>query len=117
MQIPLQIGARNVELSPADEAHIRRRIRKLESLHDRLTGCRVLVDTSQERREGRAFVVHIDLTFPGGELVVKHQPEPVLTTAISEAFQAVARQLEDFKARRATRHSDKQPLNSPSRAR
>lgn len=104
MQIPLQVAARNVKLSLADDALIRRRARKLESLYGRITGCRVLIDTPQRRRrQGRDFVVHIDLTFPGGKLVVKRPTEPELTTAIQGAFQAAERQLEDFKERRATR--------------
>jgi ribosome-associated translation inhibitor RaiA len=104
MQIPLQIAARSVELSPSDRALIRRRTRKLESLHPRITACRVLVDTPQRRRrESRDFVVHIDLAFPGGRVVVKRQPEPALTTAIQEAFQAAERRLADFKTRRDAR--------------
>jgi ribosome-associated translation inhibitor RaiA len=103
MQIPLQIAARYEELSPSDEALIRRRAAKLETFYSRITGCRVLVESPQRRPHGREFVVHIDLTFPGGKLVVKRRPEPELTTAIHEAFQAAERQLEDFKERRATR--------------
>jgi ribosomal subunit interface protein len=100
MQIPLQIAARNVDLSPAHTALIRRRAGKLESFYDRITACRVLVDAPQ-RREGRDFVVHVDLTFPGGELVVKHRPERELTAAIHQAFQAAERRLENYKERRA----------------
>jgi len=103
MQIPLQIAAPDVDLSPADKALIRRRATKLELFYPRITACRVLVDTPRRQRNAREFVVHIDLTFPGGELVVTRQPSPELTTAIQVAFQAAERQLEDFKERRAAR--------------
>jgi ribosomal subunit interface protein len=104
MQIPLQIATRNVEVAPADAALIRRRATKLESFNRRITACRVLVDAPQRRRRtGQDFVVHIDLTFPGGELVVKRRAEPELTTAIQGAFQAAERQLAEYKERRATR--------------
>ena len=101
MQIPLQIAARNLDLTTGDQNLIRRRAHKLESFHDRITACRVLVETPERRRrEGRAYVVHIDLTLPGGELVVKRRPKPELTAAIQGAFDAAARQLVALKERR-----------------
>ena len=55
MRLPLQITARDLELSPNVEQLIREETGKLESFYERLTGCRVLVVPSQvelPRNEG-----------------------------------------------------------------
>jgi ribosome-associated translation inhibitor RaiA/cold shock CspA family protein len=93
----LQISARNLEISPAIEAAIRDAAARLASFYSRIMACRVLVETSHRRRhEGAYYNVRIDLTLPGGELVVKRQPETDLLTAVQGAFAAAQRQVEDY---------------------
>jgi len=100
MLLPLQITTRNVTLTPATRALIRRRARKLESFYDRLTACEVLVETPhRHQRAGRRYNVRIHLTLPAGELVVRRQPETQLAAAIQRAFEAAQRRLEDYARR------------------
>ena len=75
MQVPLQITFRNMESSPLAEQWIRAAADKLENLYGRIMGCRVAVEVPhRHRRKGSAYHVRIDLTLPGGEIVVKRQP-------------------------------------------
>jgi cold shock CspA family protein len=118
MQLPLQIAVRNLELSASLEEDIRRHATKLEAFHDRIMACRVLVETPHRHlRAGARFNVRIDLTLPGGEVVIKRQPERDLTTAIQEAFDAAQRRVEDYARvqRGATKVLDRQDRARVSR--
>ena len=102
MQLPLQITFRNMESSPAIEAKIRERAAKLDQYWDRITSCRVVVETPhRHRHRGKLYHVRIDLTVPNGELVVgrmpaqRHAHEDVYA-AIRDAFNAARRRLEDY---------------------
>ena len=101
MQTPVQITFRGMDTSPAVEARIRDKVRKLETFHDRITSCRVVVEAPHRRHQkGKLFLVSIDVTVPGGELVVNtgkrfnHSHEDVYV-ALRDAFNAIRRQLED----------------------
>lgn len=102
MQLPLQITFRNVEPSEAIEARIRKEAKRLERFYDRIMGCRVVVELPHKHHhKGNLYHVRIDLTVPGGELVVnrepaQHQAYRDLYVAIRDAFDAVQRQLEDY---------------------
>jgi ribosome-associated translation inhibitor RaiA len=75
MQLPVQITFRNVPRSEQLEELIRTRAAKLDRYHARLTGCHVLVEVPHRHRHERPpFHVRIDLTVPGGEILVNHQP-------------------------------------------
>jgi len=102
VEVPVQITFRGMETSEAVEARIREKVAKLESFHDRITSCRVVVEAPHRRHQkGRLYSVSIDLTVPGGELVVNnekrfdHSHEDVYV-AIRDAFGAMRRRLEDF---------------------
>ena len=43
MQVPVEIAFHNMESSPWAEQEIRKRIKKLEKIYDRLISCRVRV--------------------------------------------------------------------------
>ena len=100
MQLPLQISARGVELGSATESLIRQHAEKLDRYYDRIMGVRVMVEGPQ-RQMGEPIVhnVHIDITIPGGEVVVKRQAHPELQTAIQRAFDAARRRLQDYARR------------------
>ena len=106
MQIPLQITFHGMERSDAIEAKIREKAAKLDRFHSRLTSCRVVVEVPhRHHHKGKLFSVRIDMTVPGGELVVNrdssdHSHEDVYV-AIRDAFNAAIRQLEDH----ARKHS------------
>ena len=102
MRLPLQITARDLELSPNVERLVREEAEKLGSFYERLTGCRVLVETAHRYPTGERvhYNVRIDLTVPGTELVIQRQPHPDLWTAIQRAFDAARRRLQDRARRR-----------------
>ncbi|MGH9854357.1 MAG: cold shock domain-containing protein, partial [Blastocatellia bacterium] len=82
--------------------------------------CRVMVEMPhQHRQRGKRFHIRIDLTLPGGEIVVKHEPSlhgsiqqietekrrkgqeiaaphKDIYVAIRDAFKATRRQLQDY---------------------
>jgi cold shock CspA family protein len=102
MQIPLQITFRGMSPSVAVEAKIRERAAKLDRYYGRIMGCRVIVETPhRHHHQGKLFHVRVDLTVPGGELLVRREParhhayEDVFV-AVRDAFDAIQRQLEDY---------------------
>lgn len=101
MKIPLQITFRNMDPSDAMEAAIRKKVNKLEQFNDRITSCRVMVESDHARHhKGNLYHVRIDLTMPGAELVAGRQPSKNHAhedayVAIRDAFDAARRQLED----------------------
>ena len=56
MQIPLQITFRDMDPSPAIDERIRQQAVKLEQFHERISGCRVVVEASHRRhRKGNGL--------------------------------------------------------------
>jgi ribosome-associated translation inhibitor RaiA len=83
MEIPLQITFRNMAPSQAIEDNIREKVSKLESFYDRIMSCRVIVEAPhRHHRKGKAYEVRIDLTVPGGELVVNRAPKRLETAKL-----------------------------------
>jgi ribosomal subunit interface protein len=105
MQVPLQIAFNNVEGSEAVKGLIEEKVAWLERFYDRITGCRVVVEAPhQHHKHGSQYQVRIDLTVPGGEIVVNREPpgraEPQnLTVAIRDAFDIARRRLEEHARR------------------
>jgi ribosome-associated translation inhibitor RaiA len=124
MRLPLQVTFRNVQRSSEVEQWIEEEAAKLDQFYSRIMGCRVLVEMpSRHRRKGGLYHVRIDLTVPGGELVVKEQPSlpnairqtdqgrPAkrlevkaphkdMRQTINDAFNAMARRLQEHARRR-----------------
>ena len=129
MEIPLKITFRDMPPSKAIENNIRERAAKLESLHDGITGCRVNLEAPhRHHHKGKSYVVRIDITVPGGELVINRAPKRLKAArapnqelekdlaenhkpskhaahedayvAIRDAFNAAERKLKDFARRR-----------------
>jgi ribosomal subunit interface protein len=95
MQIPLHLSFHGLEHSDAIETRILERVSKLERLSERITSCRVAVETqSNQHHKGRNFEIRIDLVVPGNEIVATHADADIYV-AIRDAFNAVTRQLED----------------------
>jgi ribosomal subunit interface protein len=100
MEIPLQITARNLELTDAIRTDIQEKAEKLDRFYDRIMRCRVVVESPhRHHHEGKLYNVHIDITVPGAELVVKREPNEDLYVAIRDSFHAARRELEDFARR------------------
>lgn len=105
MQIPLSITFRHIEPSPALEQRIRQSVERLEHLYGRITGCDVVVEAPQHGpKKGGLFTVSINLRVPGHEIAVTgprprdHAHEDA-HVAVRDAFEAVARRLEDHARR------------------
>lgn len=137
-KFPLQITLRNGTVPPSAELWIRLEAAKLENFYSRIKGCRVEVGSPhRHHRQGSPYHVRIDLTVPGGELVIKHEPslrararqsgEPELKKhfeisaphkqlrqAIDDAFKAAGRRLQDYARRQ---RGDVKHLELPLRAR
>lgn len=97
MKLPLQITSRNVSLSEAAAEIIREKVAKLETFYDRIMACRVLVDAPhRHKHQGVFYNVRLDITVPGGEIVVKREPNEDLYVAIRDSFDAARRQLQSF---------------------
>lgn len=106
MQIPLQITFHGIDHSDAVETRVREKVGKLEQFFDRITGCKVAIEshhknTSNLHHKGDAYHVRIDLTVPGSELVVKRDSDEHedVYAALKGAFQALERQLKEYVAR------------------
>lgn len=77
MDKPVQITFRNIEPSPEVEAVIHERAAALTAYHPHIVGCRVLMDVPhRHQKHGRQVEVRIELSLPGEDLVVRHEPVP-----------------------------------------
>jgi ribosomal subunit interface protein len=100
--VPLvELAFRNMDASPAVEDRVHARIAKLAQFHDHLMACRVVIESRhRHHHKGNLYHVRIDLTIPGGELVVnrepgEHQAHEDVYVAVRDAFDAMTRQLQD----------------------
>jgi ribosomal subunit interface protein len=102
MRLTPQITLRNIAPSEAIDATIRNHIAKLDEFYDRIMGCRVMVEAPhRHHQQGNLYHVRIDLTVPGGELVIQrdppeHQAHEDCYVALRDAFERAERQLKDY---------------------
>lgn len=105
MQLPLQVTFRNMDPSVAIEAAIREKADKLDEFYERIMGCRVVIEAPhRHHHKGKLFHVRVDLTVPGGEIVVNREPSQHAAhedvyVAIRDAFGAARRKLQDYARR------------------
>ena len=96
MRTPLQINFRGMDVSPALEALIREKTAKLEQFHPNVTGCRVVVDKPHHHKaQGEHFIVSLDVSVPGSNIVANHSHHEDVHVALRDAFLAARRQLEE----------------------
>jgi cold shock CspA family protein len=141
MVLPTQITFRNMESSEHVKDWILSEAGKLETFYQPIMSCRVAVEVPhRHRRKGAAYGVRIDLTLPGGEIVVKRAPTLAhrlaqvkktavskqaeldaprknLRIAINQAFQAASRRLQEYaqKQRREVKRHEPAPVARVSR--
>ncbi len=97
MKLPLEISARDVRLNGDTEELIREKAAKLDRLYDQIIGCRVKVDMPhRSQRSGMMYNVRIDITVPGGELIVKREPDEDLHVAIVNSFETAQRRIKEY---------------------
>ncbi|HJY76435.1 MAG TPA: HPF/RaiA family ribosome-associated protein [Burkholderiales bacterium] len=93
----MQISLRGVAPSDALERAIREKAQKLEHFYDRITGCRVaLTLDAYHQRQARQFSVHVGVKVPGGAIEITREHDKSLYAALSNAFDAARRQLQDY---------------------
>jgi len=106
MKLPLQVTFKGMQPSTAIEQRVRQHVEKLERFHPRLMGCRVVVEAPhRHHHKGNVYRVRIDLTVPGGEIIVNRNGEynhahEDAHVAVRDAFAAAVRKLEDYARRR-----------------
>ena len=109
MDRPLELVFHNMKHSDELEALVRERMERLEHLYDHIIGCRVSLEVkNNSHRGGTVPEIHLELQVPGQLLVVRQDEnkarklhrEPDAQTSIRDAFDALAVQLRDYKARR-----------------
>ncbi len=105
----VQISFRNMNHSTAVESRIDEKLAKLRQLFAEISGCHVMVELQhRHQHQGKLYHVVLELTVPGGEIVVSrashddHSHEDVYV-AIRDAFEAARRQLEQHAGRRRTK--------------
>jgi ribosomal subunit interface protein len=102
----LQITFHGLEHSNAVERYVRARAAKLDRFDPRIIRCRVALEKPHRHAShGEHYRVRVDLTVPGGEIVVERLPESDhlyedLYAAIDAAFDDAGRRVEDFVRRR-----------------
>jgi ribosomal subunit interface protein len=102
MRVPLQVTFRHTDRSDAVEQRIRERAEKLDRIYDQIMTGRVVIDLpAQRHRKGKVFLVRIDLTVPGKELVVNRDPllnhaHEDVYVAVEDAFDAMERKLKEY---------------------
>lgn len=101
MQTALQLTFRHLDPSPAVTARVHKLVGHLERLHDRITGCHVVIEApAAHRSKGAPFDVKIDLLVPGGRITVRSERAEQAThadvyVALRDAFDAAKRALQD----------------------
>ncbi len=102
MKVPLQVTFRHMHGSDEVEERIRERAEKLDHIHNQIMTARVVVDLpAQRHKKGKMFLVRIDLTVPGRELVVNRDPllnhaHEDIIVAVDDAFDAMERILKEY---------------------
>jgi len=115
MNVDLKMTFRDVPSSPAVEAAVREKVDKLAQFYDRIMSCHVVVAASHpHHQKGTLYNVRIDLTVPGGELVVNREPGKSgahhdVYVSVRDAFDAARRRLQDYSRRRRGEIKSHQP--------
>lgn len=112
------ISWHHMDPSPAVEAVIHKRIDALERIHDRIVGCRVVVEAADKRKiTGREFEVHVHVSLPGKDIDVKRsygqeEAEDDLLHAVNTCFTAAEKQLRKVTERRQPQNVKAHPAIS-----
>jgi ribosome-associated translation inhibitor RaiA len=112
----LRINFRNMETSDWIEKLVSSKANKLSRFSDRVLRCHVTITAlGGDHHKGRAHEVHIDLSVPGKEFVVKNtqadsDPAKAIAIACEHAFDSAQRDLRqymDIKRNRVKTHANR----------
>jgi ribosomal subunit interface protein len=118
MKLPLEISARNLELSEDMRVLIREKAEKLDNVYEDIISCRVRVDVPhRSQRSGVQYNVLVDVVVPGSEIVVRREPDKDLHVAIVNSFDVAQRRLKDYaeKQRGEVKRHDEKPVAKVSK--
>ena len=100
MQNPMQITLRGIPHSGALERYVGEQARRLDRICDRILTCHVVAESlHRHRQEGAQFVVRLNITLPGTEVVVNREHGEDVYIAVRAAFEAAGLQLKDHMRR------------------
>lgn len=106
MSAPLQVTFRKMAASPFLRARIEERANRLLRLHERIVGCRVVVEAPhRHHHKGKLHAIAVELTVPGTTLTChrnpgEHHAHEDIYIALHDAFDAAERQLHDYLRRK-----------------
>lgn len=106
MSVPLQITFRQMLPSPAMRERIRERADKLEQFHQRITGCRVVVEAPhRHHQKGKLYTVAVEVKVPGAVIASHRNPgqrqeHADIYVALRDSFESIERQIEDYLRRK-----------------
>jgi ribosome-associated translation inhibitor RaiA len=95
MRLPLEIVVRDCLLPSPLRAEIEERAAKLDQFDEKIMRCRVTVEGPGRHHHHGRCRVRLHLTVPGKEIVVTRQAGKDTAEAVSEAFSAAGRRIED----------------------
>jgi cold shock CspA family protein/ribosome-associated translation inhibitor RaiA len=101
MQEPLQIAFRNMATSPALERRVRKLFGRLERYYDGIISARIVIEAPHKQPPRSTLGVSISIGVPGRDIVVKreqrpHEADDHTVRVLNEAFEAAARQVEEY---------------------
>src|ERR1700691_1028488 len=116
MEGPLEVVFRNMKPSAELEADVRARAARLDLLNKHIIGCRVTVELENHtHKTGCLPKVHIEVEVPGKSITVNHKHEHGGDTlsSIRGAFDAAAKQLQEYTARKTLHLKHREPAPGP----
>ncbi len=100
MQIPLEISFRNISKDKSIESLIKRKVQKLEKIHNNITRCSAVIEMSQrDIKGGNPYRIRISLRIPHSpEIVVTKEPgegpdREKLVAAVRDCFDKLYRRV------------------------
>jgi ribosome-associated translation inhibitor RaiA len=94
MHVPVSITFLGMTRSPYVEAQIQRWVKKLEKSYDRIQRCSAWIELPHHRGE-KSFHVRVEVAVPGETLVSRDNSHGNVYAALSGAFRAARRQVQD----------------------
>jgi len=115
---PLEVVVRDIPRTNGLEARIREKVVKLAGFYDKISRCRVVVESPHHHHQkGATYHVTIELGVPGPDIVVNRESErsqdhEQVGVALRDAFDAARRQLQD-RLGRLRKHPQSEPGVEP----
>lgn len=75
MNAPVSITYRNMQPSAAVTARVRAEAAKLERYYNHIISCRVLIEVPHRHHQwGDHYHIRVELSVPGNDVIVRHEP-------------------------------------------